>query len=194
MSEPDEHPVIASTRAWVDHAVIGLNLCPFARGVQVKGQVRYVLSEAVDEEALLKDLCRELLHLADADPAQTDTTLIVHPEVLNDFDAYNDFLDLADAALVSLGLEGTIQVASFHPDYCFAGSSPDDIDNATNRSPHPTLHLLREASIDRAVEAFPEAEAIYEHNVETLQRLGTEGWKDLQARWLRKGDGPADHD
>lgn len=187
----EEPAAIASTRAWVDHAVIGLNLCPFARGVQVKGQVRYVLSEAQDDEALLKDLCRELLHLADTDPAETDTTLIVHPQVLNDFDAYNDFLDLAEAALVSLGLEGTLQIASFHPDYRFAGSALDDIDNATNRSPYPTLHILREDSIDRAVEAFPEAEAIYEHNIETLQRLGPEGWADLQTRWLGTGDAPA---
>jgi uncharacterized protein len=171
------------TRAWVEHAVIGLNLCPFARGVQVKGQVRYVLSEAREPEALLADLCRELLGLADADPAQVDTTLIVHPHVLNDFGDYNDFLDTADAALASLGLDGTLQIASFHPDYRFAGSEADDIANATNQSPHPTLHLLREDSLDRAVEAFPEAETIFERNIDTLGQLGPQGWADLRKRW-----------
>jgi hypothetical protein len=185
---PGEHPALAATRAWVDHAVIGLNLCPFARGVQVKGQVRYVLSEARDEEALLQDLCRELLHLVDTDPAETDTTLVVHPQVLNDFEAFNDFLDLADAALASLGLEGTLQIASFHPDFCFADSEPDDVANATNRSPYPTLHLLREESIDRAVAAFPEAEAIYERNIEALHKLGPQGWKALRAQWTLAPD------
>jgi hypothetical protein len=173
---------IVETRAWVDRAVIGLNLCPFARAVQVKGQVRYVLSNARDAEALLADLCREMLHLVDTEPVQTDTTLIVHPQVLNDFGDYNDFLDLADAALTQLNLDGVLQVASFHPRYTFAGTDEDDVTNATNRSPYPTLHLLREDSVDRAVAAFPEAEAIFEKNVETLETLGDEGWAALQSQ------------
>jgi hypothetical protein len=174
---------IAETRAWVEHAVIGLNLCPFAKAVQAKGQVRYVASEATDTEALLAQLCEELQRLAGTPAEETDTTLLVHPQVLQDFDDYNDFLDVADAALRALDLDGVLQVASFHPDYRFAGTDADDIANATNRSPYPTLHLLREASVERAVAAFPEPEAIYEANMETLEALGAEGWAALQARW-----------
>jgi uncharacterized protein len=170
---------IAETRDWVDKAVIGLNLCPFAKAVQIKGQVRYVLSEATDNTGLLLELERELQHLSSVDPDQTDTTLIVHPQLLPDFLDFNDFLDEADALLQGLGLEGVLQIASFHPHYQFAGTEPGDITNFTNRSPHPTLHLLREASIDRAVEVFPDAEEIYERNVETMQRLGLDGWDAL---------------
>ncbi len=162
---------IDETRAWLEKAVIGLNLCPFAKAVQAKGQIRWVLSEATTPEALLHDLVRELQFLAEADPEAVDTTVLVHPQVLGDFLDYNDFLDVADAALDDLGLAGTLQIASFHPHYQFAGTQPDDPGNWSNRSPHPTLHLLREASIDRAVAAFPEAEAIYERNIATLRAL-----------------------
>lgn len=170
---------IAATREWVDKAVIGLNLCPFAKAVQVKGQVRYVLSGATDTAALLAELENELQHLAVTDPERTDTTLIIHPQVLNDFLDFNDFLEEADELLERLNLDGTLQVASFHPHYQFAGTDPQDITNYTNRSPYPTLHLLREESIDRAVEAFPEAEDIYERNMQTLQQLGLDGWEAL---------------
>jgi len=170
---------IALTRRWLERAVIGLNLCPFAKSVYVKQQVRFVLSEARDTDALLQLLRAELLWLHDADPGQTDTTLIVHPHVLTDFLDYNDFLDLADGLVAELGLEGEIQVASFHPDYQFAGTAYDDIGNHTNRSPCPTLHLLREASVERAVAAFPDPEAIVERNIATLERLGVDGWRRL---------------
>lgn len=171
------------TRAWVRHAVIGLQLCPFAKAVQAKGQVRYVESDATTPEALLEHLLQEMRHLAAADPAVLDTTLLVHPRVLHDFLDFNDFLDIADAALVSLGLDGVLQVASFHPDYRFAGTAEDDVTNATNRAPHPTLQLLREASVERALEAYGgEADTIFEANLETLRRLGARGWADLQAR------------
>jgi len=173
---------LAETRAWVDLAVIGLNLCPFAKAPQTKGQVRYALSEARDPEALLQDLVAELELLAATPAGQIETTLLVHPHVLGDFADYNDFLDVAEAAVAELGLEGVIQVASFHPHYRFAGSEEDDVSNATNRSPWPTLHLLREESVERAVAAFPRAEAIYEANLETLRRLGASGWDDLQRR------------
>ena len=172
---------IAATRRWVERAVIGLNLCPFAKAVYVKQQVRFVLSDASTPEALLEELAEELILLRDADPEQVDTTLIVHPDVLIDFLDYNDFLDNADAAVEALDLQGVIQVASFHPDYQFAGTMPDDISNYTNRSPYPTLHLLREDSIDRAVEAFPDAEVIVERNVKTLDALGHAGWAKLFA-------------
>lgn len=178
----DDTRALAETRAWVERAVIGLNLCPFARAVQVKGQVRYVVSAARDTDALLADLVDAMQALVAADPAQVDTTLLIHPWVLGDFDAYNDFLDVADAALATLGLEGVLQVASFHPHYRFAGSAADDLGNATNRAPYPTLHLLREASVDRAVAAFPEPETIYEANLRTLEALGAEGWAALQAQ------------
>ncbi len=175
--------VIARTRAWLEAAVIGLNLCPFAKGVHVKGQVAYLVSDAADVETLQAELARALLALAAADPAQTDTTLLIHPQVLQDFEDFNQFLAVADDTLQSLGLEGVLQVASFHPQFQFAGTAPDDVTNATNRSPYPTLHLLREESIDRAVAAFPEAESIYEVNMATMEKLGSEGWSQLQASW-----------
>ena len=170
---------IDETRRWLERAVIGLNLCPFAKAVHTKGQIRWVLSAATAAEPLLTELVAEMEHLAQADPAQLDTTLIVHPQVLQDFDDYNDFLGIADAALEQLGLEGTLQIASFHPHYRFAGTRANDVSNFTNRAPYPTLHLLREASVDRAVAAYPEAEAIYERNIETLRRLGAKGWRQL---------------
>jgi len=171
---------LAETRAWVDRAVIGLNLCPFAKAPQVKGQVRYVVSTATDPAALLSDLINELETLAEANPDKIETTLLIHPQVLADFAEYNDFVAVAEDTVAELDLEGIIQVASFHPDYQFDGTEPDDVSNATNRSPYPTLHLIREASIDRAVAAFPEAEAIFEVNIETLRQLGPEGWATLK--------------
>lgn len=173
--------VVAETRRWLERAVIGLNLCPFAKAVHVKGQVRYMVSRAGTAEELLADLLVELRVLADADPDEVDTTLLVHPHALTDFLDYNDFLDVADAAVEDLGLEGEIQVASFHPRYQFAGTEPDDMSNYTNRSPYPTLHLLREASVEKAVAAFPEAEDIFRKNMETMDRLGREGWERLFA-------------
>ena len=185
----DEQAVLWATRAWVEHAVIGLNLCPFAKAVQTKNLIRYVCSEARDTAALLDALRSELQRLVDTPIERLETTLLVHPQVLGDFVAYNDFLDEADALLCEMPLDGVLQIASFHPQYQFAGSAADDIDNATNRSPHPTLHLLREASIERAVAAFPEPAAIYETNQRTLRVLGPQGWAQLQARCLRAARG-----
>ena len=170
---------IEQTRHWLEQAVIGLNLCPFAKAVHTKGQIRWVESTATDVQALMADLVHELQLLAAADPEAIDTTLLVHPQVLGDFLDYNDFLDLADAALEELGLDGVLQIASFHPHYQFEGTAPGDVENLSNRSPHPTLHLLREDSVERAVAAFPEAESIYEKNIETLQALGAAGWAKL---------------
>jgi hypothetical protein len=176
--ETDQTP-LAQTRRWLERAVIGLNLCPFAKAVHAKGQVRFVLSDATTAEALLAQLGEELLLLRDADPEAIDTTLLVHPGVLGEFLDYNDFLDQADALVESLGLEGVLQVASFHPGYQFAGTHPDDAGNRTNRSPYPTLHLLREDSVARAVAAFPDPDAIVSRNIETLERLGDAGWARL---------------
>ena len=147
--------------------------------MQAKGQVRWVLSDATTPEVLLEQLGEALLQLRDTPAEDTDTTLIVHPQVLADFLDYNDFLDSADALVESLGLDGVLQVASFHPHYQFAGSTPGDVENFTNRSPYPTLHLLREDSVSRAVAAFPDPEVIVERNVETLRQLGVEGWRKL---------------
>jgi hypothetical protein len=171
------------TRAWVEHAVVGLNLCPFAKAPMAKGQIRYVVSETADPRVLLGELCAQMQALVAADPAQVETTLLVHPNVLGDFLDFNDFLEAADAALVDLGFDGVLQIASFHPDYRFEGTDDDDIGNASNRAPYPTLHLLREASVDRAVEAFPEAEAIFENNLRTLETLSADGWAALQSKW-----------
>lgn len=174
---------LQSTRAWVEHAVVGLNLCPFAKATMVKGQIRYVLSETDDPRVLLDVLCAQMQALVAADPAQVETTLLVHPNVLCDFADFNDFLDAADAALDDLGLTGVLQIASFHPHYQFAGTEADAIGNATNRSPYPTLHLLREASVARAVESIAQPEAIFETNLRTLEALGADGWAALQSTW-----------
>jgi len=171
------------TRAWVEHAVVGLNLCPFAKAPLAKGQIRYVVSDTTDPRVLLDELCAQMEALVAADPSQVETTLLIHPNVLGDFLDFNDFLDAAEAALVELGHEGVLQIASFHPDYQFDGSEPDDLGNSSNRAPYPTLHLLREASVERAVEAFPEAEAIFENNLRTLEALGANGWDTLRAKW-----------
>jgi len=176
---PTADEVIATTRNWLERAVIGLNLCPFAKGVHVKKQVRYVVSKATDSDALLADLELELQYLAQVSPEETDTTLLIHPHVLKDFDDFTDFLDLVDVVIRLQGFSGTLQVANFHPDYCFADAETEALGNFTNRSPYPTLHLIREASLDRAIRAFPEAATIYERNIETMERLGLEGWRAL---------------
>ena len=175
----DAAQVEADTRRWLERAVIGLNLCPFAKAVYVKQQVRIVVSDASTDRALLEELGEELALLRDTPSEQTDTTLLVHPQVLHDFLDYNDFLDKADAMVEVLDLAGELQVASFHPDYQFAGTQPDDAENLTNRSPYPTLHLLREDSITRAVEVYPEPDAIIERNIATMRALGVEGFRKL---------------
>ena len=171
--------VIAATREWLEKAVIGLNLCPFAKAVHAGNQIRYAVSDAQSREALLADLGRELQMLVAADRADVETTLLIHPRVLVDFVDYNDFLDIADAAVEELGLTGTIQVASFHPHYRFADTEPDAIENYSNRSPYPMLHLLREESVERAVTEYADAGRIPDRNIETLRRIGHEGWRRL---------------
>lgn len=177
-----------ATRSWLEKAVIGLNLCPFAKSVYVRDQIRYVVSTAHSPLELHDALVRELCMLRDANPDEIDTTLLIHPFVLTDFLDYNDFFDVVDATVEELGLAGQIQVASFHPQYQFAGTAPDDIENNTNRSPYPTLHLLREASIDRAVAAFPDAGEIFNRNIATMRSLGPDGWNKLrESFWVSSG-------
>lgn len=176
---PCDEQVIAATRIWLEKAVIGQHLCPFAAAPYLSDRVRFCVSAQHSPDGLLEDLGRELQRLQDADPLQCETTLLIHPQVLTDFLDYNDFLDICDAALAELGLEGELQVASFHPNYQFAGTRKQDITNFTNRSPYPMLHLLREASIARAVATFPGIDEIGPKNMETLRRLGHEGWQRL---------------
>jgi hypothetical protein len=182
LSAPEVEAVLADTRAWLEKAVIGLDLCPFAKAVYTGGRIRYCVSAAADEDALLRDLAHELSALSSSPVHLCETTLLIHPRVLTDFADYNAFLDAADREIDSLGFRGEIQIASFHPGYQFAGTTPDDIGNFTNRSPFPMLHLLREASVERAVAAIPDAAAIFERNIETLRRLGLDGWRRMFPR------------
>ncbi|AOK33134.1 MULTISPECIES: DUF1415 domain-containing protein [Burkholderia] len=182
-TRPDSHDdILAATRHWLARAVIGLNLCPFAKSVYVKEQVRYAISEATTLEDALAELETELRLLDAADPQQIDTTLVIYPHAFADFVDYNDALFFAERLVQQLRLDGVLQIASFHPQYQFDGTEPDDIENYTNRAPYPILHLLREDSIARAVDAFPDASAIYEKNQETLRRLGHAGWRE----WMRR--------
>ncbi len=179
MSDTSQAIAIADTLRWLERAVIGLNLCPFAKGPHIKGQIHCAVSEAKGLEGLRDELIEELRALQGLPAEERETTLLIVPHMLRDFLDFNDFLDEADGVLQELDMEGEFQVASFHPDFQFADTEPDDITNHTNRSPYPTLHLIREASIDRAVEAFPQAEMIYEANMATMEKLGHEGWKKL---------------
>ena len=183
MTSSDE--IVAATRIWLERAVIGLNLCPFAKAVYVQQRVRFCVSEASTTADLLEDLARELRALHEADPNVCETTLLIHPYVLTDFIEYSLFLRTAEALISKLGFAAAFQLASFHPQYQFSDAGPDDIENYTNRSPYPTLHLLRESSIARAVAAFPDAADIYEKNMETLRRLGPAGWQGLWRDDLR---------
>ena len=170
---------ITDTQTWLTRAVIGLQLCPFAKAVHLKNQIRYVVSHATEPQALLETLVEELQHLTQTDQQVVETTLLIHPDVLTDFLDYNDFLDVADATLLELNLDGVLQIASFHPQYQFAGTEPSAIENHTNRSPYPMLHLLREASIEAAMQNFDGADAIVDRNINTMQQLGLEGWRKL---------------
>lgn len=168
-----EKNVIAATTAWLEKVVIGLNLCPFAKAIHVKKQIRFAVSFAVDADSLLADFKRELGRLVATDPEEIESTLIIHPNVLTEFLEYNDFLGICDRQLEGMELDGIVQVASFHPAYQFAGTKPGDVTNFTNRSPYPTLHLLREASVSRAVDTFPNVDGIYKANMVTLRKIGT---------------------
>jgi hypothetical protein len=177
-----EKQIIALTRAWVEHVVIGLNLCPFAKPVHMKGQIHYSLSHARDENTLATDLRLSMQNVIATTSDTIDTCLLIHPWVLSDFIDYNNFLDTADEILDELDLIGVLQIASFHPNYHFAGTTEDDITNCTNRSPFPMLHLLREASLDKATAALPDPDVIVNRNLETMTSLGHEGWNQLQSQ------------
>lgn len=179
MTTPDSATVTEHTRQWLEKAVIGLNLCPFAKAPHVKNLVRISVSQARHLDGFLEDLDRELQLLGDTPADELETTLLVHPTLFPDFDTFNQMLDIADAAIVDNGLEGIVQIAPFHPDFQFEGTDSDDIGNYTNRSPYPTLHLIREDSIAKAAQAFPDASAIFERNIALLEKMGHEGWDKL---------------
>ena len=179
MTTPDSATVTDHTRQWLEKAVIGLNLCPFAKAPHVKNLVRISVSQARHLDGFLEDLDRELQLLGDTPANELETTLLVHPTLFPDFDTFNQMLDIADAAVVDNGLEGIVQIAPFHPDFQFEGTDSDDIGNYTNRSPYPTLHLIREDSIAKAAQAFPDASAIFERNIALLEEMGHEGWDKL---------------
>jgi len=179
MTTPDSATVTDHTRQWLEKAVIGLNLCPFAKAPHVKNLVRISVSQARHLDGFLEDLDRELQLLGDPPADELETTLLVHPTLFPDFDTFNQMLDIADAAVVDNGLEGIVQIAPFHPDFQFEGTDSDDIGNYTNRSPYPTLHLIREDSIAKAAQAFPDASAIFERNIALLEKMGHEGWDKL---------------
>ena len=179
MITPDSATVTDHTRQWLEKAVIGLNLCPFAKAPHVKNLVRISISQARHLDGFLEDLDRELQLLGDTPADELETTLLVHPTLFPDFDTFNQMLDIADAAIVDNGLEGIVQIAPFHPDFQFEGTNSDDIGNYTNRSPYPTLHLIREDSIAKAAQAFPDASAIFERNIALLEKMGHEGWDKL---------------
>jgi hypothetical protein len=187
---PDESQVVADTRLWLERAVIGLNLCPFARAEYVRHRIAFRVSGAETPHALLADLESALRELVQVEPSKIETTLLIHPRVLQGFDDYNQFLTDAEGLLVTMGLEGVIQIASFHPDYLFAGEDPGDMSHCTNRSPHPMLHLLREASVERAVRSGEDAETIVARNLKTVRSLGPEGWKRLGLRTSSDPSGP----
>jgi uncharacterized protein len=174
-----EQQVVAVTQRWLEKVVLGLRLCPFAAVPFARGQIRYRVSSVTTTQELAEDLARELTHLHSADPELCETSLLIHPYVLTDFLDYNQFLDEADAAIAALGFRAELQIASFHPDYQFAGSAPSDVQNCSNRSPYPMLHLLREASVARAVQLCPEINEIGKRNMATLVELGYEGWLAL---------------
>ena len=174
--------VITDSQQSLQRAVIGLNLCPFAKTVHVKSLIRYAISDAKSESELLADLQSELIFLNSVSPTITDTTLLIAPMCLHDFLEFNQFILKANKSLTKLDLDGIFQIATLHPQYQFAGTDVDDITNYTNRAPYPTLHLLRESSIDRALQAIPNAESIFEVNMNTMRRIGLEGWRDLGLR------------
>ena len=167
------------TRRWLERAVIGLNLCPFAKAVLAKGQVHFAATPAEDAAGILEAFAAELDALVALPASERDTTLLVIPQGMGDFLTFLDLAARAERLVRKRGLGGVMQVAHFHPLFVFADADEDDITNCTNRSPHATLHLLREESMDRAVAAFPDPAAIYEENMARLQELGPEGWDAL---------------
>ncbi len=185
---PNPETIVAQTRCWIEKAVVSLNLCPFARKPVEGEQVRYVVSDARDEETLLAEMQQELDHLRETDPSAVETTVLIHPYVLNDFYDYNDFLGLVDAFLEEAGYAGEFQVASLHPDYQFSGTEPEDAENYTNRSPYPVLHLLREELLEKAILSYARPDKIPERNIRTMEKLGAQKMREMLAECMQIGE------
>ena len=179
MTPDTRQTIVRDTIGWLERAVIGLNLCPFAKAVQVKGQIHMAVSAARDVSEVLHALAHEVDELLSRAASERDTTLLVLPEGPGDFLEFDALVAQGERLLRKRKLEGVLQLASFHPRFQFAGTEADDITNFTNRSPYPTLHLLREESVERAVDAVLDAALIYERNIETLGTLGLPGWQAL---------------
>ena len=180
---------IAQTRYWLENVVLQHNLCPFAHKPFKGGQIRYVVTDSARPEFLLEDLQNELTYLHNTPVTEVETTLLIHPGALEDFYDYNDFLDLADALLEQLGYVGEFQIASFHPDYQFADTRPEDAENYTNRSPYPMLHLIREASLEQAITHYPDVDDIPQRNIALMEQLGaTHHQQVLQDCFQQRGD------
>jgi hypothetical protein len=170
----------STVRRWLESVVIELNLCPFAKRELINDRVRFEETDAVNEVQLLQALEAELEHLVGN--ASIETTLLIHPRVLENFADYNQFLEMADGLLLQMELDGVFQIASFHPDYQFADTHPDDSENYTNRSPFPLLHLLREEGLARAIEHTPDVDQIPLRNIRKMNELGTQELKLLFRR------------
>lgn len=179
MTQPNEPTYIQATQQWLEKAVIGLNLCPFAKAPNAKGQIRIAVSFAKHLDAFLEDVDAEIQRLLATSPEELETTLLVCATLFDDFLLFNDMLDAADAALDDNQAVGIVQIAPFHPQFQFADTEADDISNYTNRSPYPTLHFIRESSIEKVAQAFPDPAVIFERNIQTLQQMGHEGWEKL---------------
>ncbi len=172
--------VLGKTKQWVENFVIGLKICPFAAVPAKENRIVYRYSAATDIDVLFNDLMLSLSAVIEAEPEEVETAILVHPEVLNDFEMYLDFLGIAEEALEKSGLEGHLQIASFHPDYQFDGVDADDLSHHTNRSPYPMLHILRELSVTNAVDTHPDIEGIPERNIELMRSLGLEKLKEIR--------------
>ena len=162
--------IIRTTKNWLEKVVIGLNLCPFAKKELVKDRIRFAVSDSKTDEELLMELNSELEFIFAND--DVETTLLIMSNHLKDFYDYNQFLDLADALIEQMDFLGEFQIASFHPDYQFAETEIDDVENYTNRSPYPILHILREASLEKVIESYPDVEKIPESNIALLREMG----------------------
>ena len=178
--------IIEQVSCWLETLVIGEGLCPFARQPYQAGRIRFVVSRAEDEETLLIELLRELLYLRETPREEAETSLLILPQMLQDFLDYNDFLDPVDALLEQEQMGGEFQIATMHPNYQFADTDFDDAQNYSNRSPYPILHLLREESLSHALEQFPHPEQIPERNIRHMQSLGSAALQQMLSQCMAK--------